>query len=134
MADSLPPHQMHVQKEKIYSLENSRHSRSNASFPTKGVLLGLLPFFLTTAALLVLSLGGYQCGIVLINAWIWVSLLLWVGELLTGIFYLFRQQARRFAMGLVATLLLSALLIIPLFFLSAWFVSHGIHPFCSVIG
>ncbi len=128
MADSFPPHQMHMRREESSLPGVSRQPRSGLA---RGVLLGLLPFFLTTAALLVLALGGYQCGIVLVNAWIWVSLLLWSGELLTGIIYLVRRKARRFAIGLVITLLVSALLSIPLVFLSAWFVAHGIHPLCS---
>jgi hypothetical protein len=130
MADSFPPHHIHVQQEEGYPSRRSRHLRSGASISTRGVSFGLLPFFLIVAALLMLVLSGYQCGTMLINVWIEIAGLLWIGELLTGIFSLFRQQARRFAMSFVVTLFLSALLTIPLFFLAAWFVSHGVHPFC----
>lgn len=130
MADLFPPHHMHTQQEEVYPSGGSRYVHSDAPFSTRGVSFGLLPFFLTVAALLMLVLSGYQCGIMLVNVWIGISGLLWIGELLTGTFSLFRRQAHRFAVSLVVTLLLSALLTIPLFFLAAWFVSHEVHPFC----
>ncbi len=94
--------------------------------------MGLLPFSLFFAALLALSLAGYQCGILPVNEWIWVAGLFWIGELLLGTFYALRQQTRRFAVGLIVTLPISVPLSIPLIFLAGWFVAHGVHPFCTV--
>jgi hypothetical protein len=106
--------------EQIPSEQIQPGSRSLA----RGVLLGLLPLLVIIGALIVLYLTSV-CGNDLSLLLQVIAVALWGIELLAGILCLFNTRLRSLAIRLVITLILSALLVIPLVQLDAWLMTLG---------
>jgi hypothetical protein len=106
--------------EQIPSEQIQPGSRSLA----RGVRLGLLPLLVIIGALIVMYLTSV-CGNDLSLLLQVIAVALWGIELLAGILCLFNTRLRSLAIRLVITLILSALLVIPLVQLDAWLMTLG---------
>jgi hypothetical protein len=101
----------------------------------RGILIGLIPYLVIIGALVIKYLASVCANDLLFISQV-IAVALWGVELLAGILCLFNTRLRSLAISLVITLLLSALLVIPLLQLSAWLMTLGppFSLFCYATG
>ena len=95
----------------------------------RGILLGFIPYLVIIAALVIRYLASVCANDLLFILQV-IAVALWGVELLAGVLCLFNTRWRSLALPLIATLLLSALLVIPAIQLGAWLTSFGPSPLC----
>ncbi len=105
-----------------------------ASHPlARGILLGFIPYLVIIGALVIRYLASVCANDLLFILQV-IAVALWGVELLVGILCLFNARLRSLAIALLPTLLLSALLLLPLIQLSSWLMTLGPPLLCHATG